>query len=173
MVHDGLPITTLPQLFLDIAATEPLPTLRHALAKADYNRSLNVPAVTGAIRPGRPGSSALRKALADHQPRLAYTRSRLERAWIEICERAGFPIPEMNVRIAGWPVDAVWRDIRLVVELDGYGNHHTPAQLKRDRRKELDVRAARFDLIRYSAEQVFEQPAAVTADVRRQRARAD
>ena len=167
--HNGLPTSTLPQLFLDLAATMPLPAVRLALARADYRGILQVPDIEAAVTPGRPGSARLRAALAEHQPKLAYTSSELERRWIELCEQAGFPIPETNERIAGWLADVVWHDVRLVVELDGYDNHRSPAQVRRDRRKELDIRAAGFGIVRYSGEQVFKRPHEVIADIRRLR----
>ena len=46
-------------------------------------------------------------------------------------------MPEINRVVAGWEVDALWRDTKIAVELDGHGNHHTPAQRRRDRRKEM------------------------------------
>ena len=36
IIHNRLPATTLPQIFLDLAATAPLRTVRKALANADY-----------------------------------------------------------------------------------------------------------------------------------------
>jgi Protein of unknown function (DUF559) len=117
-----------------------------------------------------PGSARLRLALAEHQPRLAFTQSELEDAFFSICESRGIVLPDVNVWIAGWKVDAYWADARLVVELDGYRNHRSPAQLKRDRRKELDLRRVGIEVIRYSEEQVRTNPDAVGADVLARRA---
>lgn len=166
------PITTVAQTLLDYAATAPLQRLRRALAEADYRHLLNLKAVEAVLGQGRPGTANLRRALKAHQPRLALTRSRLERAFLRLCESAGIEIPEINAQIAGWTVDALWRDVGLVVELDGYGNHHTPAQLRRDRRKELALRSAGLIVVRYSEEQVLDEPRAVAADARAQRATA-
>ena len=55
---------------------------------------------------------------------------------------------------------------RIAVELDGYGNHHTRAQLKRDRRKELALRNAGLTPVRYAEEQL-ERRDEVIADLRR------
>jgi very-short-patch-repair endonuclease len=52
------------------------------------------------------------------------------------------------------------------VELDGYGNHHTPAQLRRDRRKEIALRQAGLNVVRYSEEQPDDR-ASVAAELRR------
>jgi hypothetical protein len=167
----GFPVTTLPQLLLDLAATTSLTTVRRALAAADYKGILDLKAVEAIIGPGRSGSNRLRHALKRHQPALARTKSRLERMFLAICEQQGWPTPDVNEYVAGWQVDALWRDERIAVELDGHGNHHTPAQLRRDRRKELALRKAGLTPIRYSEEQLNQQTD-VIADVRRLRSAA-
>jgi very-short-patch-repair endonuclease len=165
--HNCLPTTTLPEIFLDLAATESLRALRRALAKADYANNLDVRAIEAGIRPGRPGGATLRKALADHQPALALTKSRLEIRFFEICEKAKFQPPEVNQYLAGEEIDAMWREQRIAVELDGHRNHHTRAQLRSDRRKELAVRTAGFTPVRYSEDQLEHQTKEVIADLRR------
>ncbi len=168
--HRGFPVIAVPQTLLDVAATESLRRLRKALASADYRNLLDLEAIEAVLGRGRPGSARLRQALADHQPRLARTKSDLEIAFLELCESAGIPLPEVNERVAGWEVDALFRDERIAVELDGYGNHRSPAQIKRDRRKELALRTAGFLPVRYSDEQLERHKADVIADVRRLRA---
>jgi hypothetical protein len=163
--HRRFPITTVPQTLLDFAAAAPLNQVRRALAEADYRRLLNPRPVAEILGHGRPGSAKLRNALERHQPRLARARSRLERAFFALCESADIPLPELNVRLHGWTVDAFWRRERLAVELDGYGNHHSRAQIDRDRRKELCLRKAGLSVVRYSEEQLTEEPGAVIADV--------
>jgi hypothetical protein len=127
--HRRFPITTVPQTLLDYAAGASLDEVRRTLAKADYRRLLDLRAVEPARGQGRRGSSNLRRAIETYQPRLARARSRLEQVFIPPCESAGIPLPEVNVRIGRWTVDALWRRERLIVELDGYDNHRTPAQI--------------------------------------------
>lgn len=160
-LHKGLPVTTHPQIFLDLAATAPLRTLRKALANADYQNVLDLAAIDQAITRGTRGATKLRAALKRHQPDLARTKSRLEVMIVEICESEGIPLPELNVYLAGWQVDALWREHRLAVELDGYRNHHTPGQLRRDRRKEMALRAEGLVPVRYSEDQLLERHAVV------------
>lgn len=164
--HKRLPVTTLPQTLLDLAASAPLRTLRRALANADYRGSLDLSAIEAAMGRGRRGSGRLRTALERHQPRLAQTRSGLEIAFLELCEEAGFVIPATNQWVAGWEVDALWRAERIAVELDGGGNHRTPAQMRRDRRKDLALRSAGFTPVRYSDEQIEHARREVIADLR-------
>ena len=105
-------------------------------------------------------------ALRSHEPKLAQTRSPLERLFLPLCAKHGVPLPDdVNVRVAGVLVDAVWWEERLVVELDGKGNHSSWAQIQRDRSNELRVRAAGFDVHRYGTLQLEEQPEPVANDV--------
>ncbi|MBV8431566.1 MAG: DUF559 domain-containing protein [Solirubrobacterales bacterium] len=164
--HKTLPITSVAQALLDYAATAPLNQVRLALANADYHDLLNLPAIEALLGRGRPGSAKLRRAIKRHQPRLAYTRSRTERAFIELCERNGIPLPEVNVRVAGWKVDFYWRQPGVVVEVDGHGNHHSPAQVDRDHRKDLALRANGLVVNRYSRAQVEENGQTVADDVK-------
>jgi Protein of unknown function (DUF559) len=160
--HRGLPTTTLDQALLDYAAVAPLERVRHALANADYHHVLDIPALQ--VIAGN-GGAKLRKALTRHEPKLAYTRSPLERLFLPLCERAGIPLPEVNVWIEGVLVDAVWRERKLVVELDGRDNHSSWAQIQTDRSKELILRAAGFTVVRYGTRQLEEEPALVEADL--------
>jgi hypothetical protein len=166
ILHRGLPTTTVEQALLDFAAVAPLERVRYVLANADYHKLLNIPALQVIAGNGRKGSTKLRHALERHEPKLARTRSPLERLFLPLCERYGVPLPDdVNVRIAGVLVDAVWWKQRLVVELDGRDNHSSWAQIQRDRSNELTLRAAGFDTLRYGALQLEEQPALVAADV--------
>ena len=78
---------------------------------------------------GVDGTVALREALAIHLPQLALTRSRVEILLLEFFETQNIPIPEINVYLEGFLVDAVWRTQKVVVEVDGWPGHRTPAQL--------------------------------------------
>ncbi len=82
-----------------------------------------------------------------------------------MCERIGIPLPEVNVYIEGVLVDAVWHDRKLVVELDGENNHSSWNQIQNDRSKELILRRAAFDVVRYGTRQLEEEAALVEADV--------
>jgi len=167
MLHKGLPTTSVEQALLDFAASAPIERVRHALANADYHQVLDLAALRVIAGNGRRGSTKLQKALARHEPKLAHTRSPLERLLVPLCERAGIPVPEFNVWIEGVLVDAVWRERKLVVELDGRGNHSSWAQIQTDRSKELRLRAGGYGVVRYGTRQVEEEPALVEVDLQR------
>jgi Protein of unknown function (DUF559) len=164
--HKNLPTTTIEQALLDFAARAPLDRVRYALANADYAQVLDLAALHMIVGTGRAGSTRLRTALTRHEPKLAKTRSPLERIFLPFCESHGIPLPDdVNVWIAGVLVDAVWWKQRLVVELDGKDNHSSWAQIQRDRSNELKVRAAGFDVHRYLTVQLEEAPALVARDL--------
>jgi hypothetical protein len=163
--HERLPVTTVAQTLLDYAAKASLNRVRTALANAEYHGLLDVEKIQALLGPGRAGSTKLRNALKRHQPRLAYARSPVEVAFFELCEEFGLPLPEVNVRLAGWTVDFFWRKEGVVVEVDPYGNHHTPAQIDRDRRKDLALRATGLVVHRYSRDQVATARRAIASDV--------
>ena len=163
--HKRLPVTPPSQTLLDIAAALPFQRLRRALAEAEYLRLVTLDEVEGALGRGRPGSGALRVALECHRPELARTRSLLEEKFLLLCERYGLTLPEVNVRVAGWLVDAVWFDARVVVEFDGHAAHGMPAAMEQDRRRELELRAAGYTVLRYTWKQITEQPELVVSDL--------
>ena len=159
----GIPVTTVAQTMLDVAAsTTDLKLVRKMLAEIEFR--------TGTLDPdrlrvvcgrGRRGSVRLAEALDAYDPRLAHANGKLELRFYLFCEQRldrGIPLPELNVVIDDVTVDAYFRAYALVVELDGDGNHRTPAQRRRDRRNELTLRGHGIEVIRYDWALVEAEP---------------
>ncbi len=163
--HRRFPTTPVPQILLELASLGAPNILRKALAQAEYQRLLKLADVHPLLGRGHKGSAALKAALRSHLPQLARTKSDLEDDFLFLCERYEIPIPEVNIMIAGWEVDASWPRLRVAVELDGVGNHGTQVAVARDRRKELALREAGLVVARYSKDQVGRQHAEIAADV--------
>ncbi|HZO79090.1 MAG TPA: DUF559 domain-containing protein [Solirubrobacteraceae bacterium] len=70
-----------------------------------------------------------------------------------------------GVRLAGYRVDFLWREQRVVFEIDGYGFHTGRRAFDRDRRKDLVLRQAGYDPNRVSRDQVKYEPMIVLAHV--------
>jgi hypothetical protein len=164
--HRTLPVTSVPRTLRDLAASLGFDSLRRAVAEADYRNLLDPTAVIAVCGPGRPGSAALRSALKAHLPSLAATLSVLEERFLLLCEAYGIPLPEANAVVGGLKVDALWRGSRTIVELDGHDAHAHPSAIERDRAREVLLRAAGFRVLRYTWQQVTEQPDVVAADLR-------
>jgi hypothetical protein len=162
----GLPVTTVARTLLDFASVTPLVRVRRAVAEADYLRLLDLAAIDAVLGRGRPGSAALRKAMERHRPQYARTLSVLEERFLDLCQRYGIPLPEVNVRVEGLVVDALWRAQRVIVELDGHAAHSTNSAMDRDRDRELILRTAGFLVIRYGWWQITERAAEVAADLK-------
>lgn len=165
--HKRLPLTPPAQTLLDIACVLSLQMLRRALAEAEHRRLVTADDVAAVLGRGKPGSAALRVALERHRPELAQTRSHMEEAFALLCERVFVKQPRFNVWIAGWLVDTVWFEERVVVELDSRTAHSTARAIENDHRRDLDLRAAGFTVLRYTWRQLTEETERVVADVRR------
>ncbi len=163
--HRRLAVTTVSQALLDFASVALEQSVVRALAEADFRRMLRPAELEAIWGCGRPGSRTLRRALRRHTPELARTRSELERAFHDLCRRGGIPPCMINQRLCGITVDAFWPEFGVVVELDGVQGHATPAQIARDRERDLRLRAAGYVVIRYSYGQVMYQSDAVLADL--------
>lgn len=170
--RNRLPVTTPAQALLDLAIDAPLSVLRYALAEAEYRKLLDLSEIERTAGRGKAGSTNLRIALERHEPKLAHTRSRFERAFLELCETHRLPLPDFNQPIERMTVDVLYRDAKLVIELDGGDGHHTVAQMKRDRARDLRLRTLGYTVIRYTFEQVTEQSALVAQEIRQLLARA-
>jgi predicted transcriptional regulator of viral defense system len=162
----GFRVTPVARTLVDLGTMLPGRGLRRALAEADFRGLLDIREVTGALKRGRPGSAALRAALQRHLPQLAHALSILEERFLELCETACLPLPEVNARVGRLRVDALWRKQHVAVELDGAAAHAGWAAIKRDRQRELALRAAGLQVVRYTWDQITRHPEGVVADLR-------
>ena len=116
--------------------------------------------------PLRAGVSRLRALLAaEHGP--ALTRSEAERRLSRIVEQSELPWPQFNVWLHGHLVDALWLDCNLVVEVDGYGVHGHRNAFEADRRRDQQLAAEGFLVVRMTVRQLRDEPMAVVARLAR------
>jgi very-short-patch-repair endonuclease len=72
----------------------------------------------------------------------------------------------MNVLVEGELVDALWRDQKLVVEVDGWGYHRSREQFETDRRRDAKLQVAGYRVIRLTQQRIDTEPRAVAAELR-------
>ncbi len=164
VLHHGLRVTSPARTICDLAATSPRREVEHALQEAIVRRLVGeaqLRAVLGRA-PARPGAAVMRDVLAvERGP--GFTRSAAERALMQIVDGAKLTRPEKNVRICGHLVDAVWRAARLVVEVDGFTSHGHRHAFERDRRRDQELGAAGWRVIRLTFRQLRDEPLMVAA----------
>ena len=166
VILERLPVTTPARTLRDLAWVLPYPQARRALAEADHEDRLDPVAVYAELGRGRRGSTALRKAMAEHLPELASTFSVLEERFLAMVDDAAIPLPEVNVTVEGLVVDCVWRHERLIVELDGHETHDRTAAIENDRHREMRLRRAGYRVLRYTWHQVVREGDLVIAELR-------
>ncbi len=83
-----------------------------------------------------------------------------------MCESGEVEIPEPNVRIGRYRPDMLWKDQRLIVELDGDRAHSTAAQRATDARRQAYLESLGFRVERFEPDDVFVTGARTLAEVR-------
>jgi very-short-patch-repair endonuclease len=63
-------------------------------------------------------------------------------------------------------VDAVWRDARLVVEVDGYEYHRNPTVFETDRERDVTLTTKGWRVLRFTWRHVQHRPAWVADAIR-------
>jgi very-short-patch-repair endonuclease len=163
-VHNGLPVTSPARTLLDIAATLPDRDTAQALEQGLAKRLLTKADVDDILsRAGRhPGAATLAR-ITGAPCGSTLTESHAEQRLLELIRQAQLPAPETQQYLLGYRVDLLWRDLKLVVEVDGYRYHSTPAAFERDRRRDAQLQAAGYTVIRIAASQIEDEPFAVIA----------
>jgi very-short-patch-repair endonuclease len=92
-------------------------------------------------------------------------RSDLEEDFFALVGRHHLPLPETNVKLGRWEVDFLWRQQRLVVEIDSFTYHGGSVAFHDDHARDLDLRQLGFTVLRYSELQLEDEPDRIAADV--------
>jgi very-short-patch-repair endonuclease/predicted transcriptional regulator of viral defense system len=160
----GIPVTTPARTILDLAPSLAARELEQALAQA-HRSGLATPKALDALiarYPRRPGTPALTEILqGPRTPKL--TRSRPERRLLEALRRAELPEPETNAPLGGYEVDLIWRDQRLVVEVDGHPFHSSRPDRRRDLARDARLVELGFTVLRLDADTRTERAVALIA----------
>lgn len=106
----------------------------------------------------RRGVVALRELHAAHRAPVPASESHAEHRFFRLWEGTGKPMPEVNAWVADYRVDFLWRELRLIVELDGPSFHDRRGQGERDRVKDVDLALAGLQVHRFGTDSVYEDP---------------
>jgi very-short-patch-repair endonuclease len=170
---DGIPVTSVARTLLDLGALLPPTQLQRVYEQAERLRILDVRAIEELLlrSNGRRGVAPLR-TLTDYDPTVAVdSKSELEARFLDLIRHARIPIPQLNVLVAGFEVDAYWPDVGLVVELQGYRDHSRRVTFERDHRKLAALKLAGCEVVPLTWQQVVGQGRYVAELIRSLRAR--
>jgi hypothetical protein len=164
---DGIPVTAVPRTLLDFAAIDPR-FLRFALDRCARHDLLDLIALDALIARSRGfrGVARLRDALGAHRTP-TFTRSGLERRFLELVRASDLPQPSINFFIEGYELDAYWQDERFAIELDTYDYHGSPVAFEADRLRQEDLKLAGIEMTRVTGARMDREPTVVIARLRR------
>jgi very-short-patch-repair endonuclease len=164
--HQGLWVSAPARAVLEIAATVAPDDLAGAIDEGLARKLLTRRDLDDVLARNRPcrGAGRLAAVLAGGSG-TTITRSRAEKAFLKLIRDARLPKPVVNGKFGEWEPDFMWPAERLVVEIDGYGFHSGPWAFHRDREKDLALRDAGFDVLRFTRDHVVVQGALVLARV--------
>ena len=159
-VLDGIPTTTPARTLLDLAAVVP-----EARAGASARRGRDPPAprpittlldrYPATTRRGHPPSPPPHQPQSNPNPNRARGQSSSPSSMTGVSTaHAG-----QHHRRGTYEVDAVWREARLIVELDGFATHGTRRGFERDRKRDRQLAAAGWRVIRLTWWQLSDEEA--------------
>jgi very-short-patch-repair endonuclease/predicted transcriptional regulator of viral defense system len=166
-VIDGIPVTSLARVYLDLAARLSHQRLRSTLEAAQHREILDGHHVTALLQrsSGHRGAARLAAALAELYDFAPWTQSEPETRLLEAVRAAGLPEPRANILLKGELVDFYWPEHNLVVEVDGYRFHNTKRSFEDNRRRDTKLQVAGIRVVRVTRQRVVHDTAAVIRDI--------
>jgi hypothetical protein len=165
----GIPITGVSRTIFDLASTMTAPRVASAMKEAEVLRLTDALSLPDLLRryPGRAGTAVLQALMRE---RLARTRAEIELVFFEFLIACGFPLPETNVWLQigkRWiEADCVWREQRVIAELDGRAVHDTAHAFEADRARDRHLNAHRWHPIRVTWRAIHDDADELEEDLR-------
>jgi very-short-patch-repair endonuclease len=141
--RDGIPVTTPSRTLAD---------LRPLLSPAEFGQALRE-------------AEFLRLPITDRFESEG-DRTELESAFLALCRRHRLSRPEVNVEVDRFVVDFLWRQRRLIAEVDGWASHRTRSAFEEDRARDARLAVLGFRVVRVTWRQVRNDTAGVAETIR-------
>jgi len=164
----GAPVTAVPRTLLDLAAALKYEQLEKIVERSEERGLFDLRAVEDLLARmvGHHGHKRLRTAIALYAP-TSFTRSSLEKRFLELVLAAGLPRPHTNYFEHGFELDCYWPEHRFAVELDVFETHGTRAAFERDRERQEDLLLMGIQSIRVTGPRLQREPEQVIRRVAR------
>jgi len=172
--RDGVPLTTMARTLFDLAGSVHPARLERALDNALARRLTTATALRRATQDlaehGRPGSTLMRTLLAERGTDYIAPESGLEARFLWLLRSNGLSEPDRQADVGGdrWVgrVDFAFPGRRLLVEIDSALHHGSKLDREADRRRDIDLAAAGYRVLRITDDQVWFRPQEAVAMVR-------
>jgi hypothetical protein len=156
--HRGIRVTSPARTVLDIAPRLTPKARARAVNEARLNCGLRLAHLQELLE-RNPHHRATRLLKPFVEQPIGPTRSEFEDRFISFARTYALPIPQMNARVAGYEVDALFAAEKVVVELDGWEFHSSRGSFERDRDKDAALAAAGYVVVRITWERLMQTPA--------------
>jgi very-short-patch-repair endonuclease len=155
--HLGLRVTSAARTVFDVAPRLTDKALTRAVNELRIARRLKLEQLAELVAryPRHPGASRVSPLI---ETRRGPTRSELEDVFAVFATRFDLPPFEFNARVAGYEVDVLFPEQRVIVELDGYEFHGTRQAFEKDRERDAATLAAAFVTVRITWERLTQAP---------------
>jgi len=167
-VHKRIPVTNPLRTILDLGAVAPPWAVESALDRGLSTKLVSLKGLEVILesvgRKGRRGAGVLRRLLAERGGLVP--DSVLEGQMHRLCRRYGLPIPRFHYIVRDGQrflaeVDFAFPELRLAIEVDGYGPHCSPEAFQDDRTRQNKLVAAGWIVLRFTWDDVVRRPEVV------------
>jgi len=170
-VIEGIVTTTVPRTIFDLASVLDRHGLDQVIREAEVRRlsdPLSLPDLLERY-PGRRGTATLRSALAELEVGGGVTKKELEARFARFLDDEGLSLPERNAAIHLGDrfivPDCLWRDHRMIVELDGHDVHDRRIQSDSDKERDRELLLLGWHVIRVTWRHLHQGRAKLARDL--------
>jgi very-short-patch-repair endonuclease len=174
-IVDGIPCTSVARTLFDLCGDVHAKRAERTLDTALARGLVTLPALWRVLddlaKQGRSGVCLLRALLMERGSRHVPPESELEARFLELVDAHSLPQPARQVDLGNadqWigRVDFVWRDVMLVVEVDGAMYHDGLLDRRRDEDRTAELEAIGWTVLRFRWNDVVLDPQSVVKQVR-------
>lgn len=171
-VLEGIPTTSPEKTLIDVASMLPERTLfkasrsavtQHLTTAEKLDRAIGVHGGRGVS-----GTRKMRRVVALVDADQSGSPSEIDLKYIVMDAPIPGPVQQLRIRLPdtshAYP-DFAWPDRYRIVEVDGFGAHGTPQQLQRDLRRQNLLMELGWEIRRFTATEIRDQPQRVRSEI--------